>query len=247
MIPSPPLPQFGGKQIFVVGGDQPLPLALRHSLEVEGYVIQESADVSELLHNSKLVGFHLVILSVGMKNPDLFTLCREIRKTSAIPLVALAEESSELDEAMFFAAGGDEFLMKSVTPRIFTLRVAALIRRGVASNSQSSETIEGGGLVLNLNTRKVLFDDVEVDVTRTEFDLLRLLMERPHKVFTREEVIAAIGGAGDFANDHFLDTHASRLRLKIKAAGGPKVITAVRGVGYRLISSQGRSDGGGLE
>jgi len=67
-------------------------------------------------------------------------------------------------------------------------------------------------------------------------------MEHPKRVFTREQVIQAIGGSSDFSSDHFLDTHASRLRLKIKNAGGPKVIVAVRGVGYRLIPTAGSAE-----
>ena len=77
-----------------------------------------------------------------------------------------------------------------------------------------------------------------VALTKTEYDFFRLLMEQPTRVFTREQVIEAIGGSVDFSSDHLLDTHASRLRLKIKAAGGPRVISAIRGVGYRLIPLQ---------
>ena len=77
--------------------------------------------------------------------------------------------------------------------------------------------------------------DAIVPLTRTEFDFIELLMQQPKRVFTREQVISAIGGSSEYSSDHLLDTHASRLRIKIKGAGGPKVISAVRAVGYKLF------------
>jgi DNA-binding response OmpR family regulator len=93
-----------------------------------------------------------------------------------------------------------------------------------------------GILSLNLETSELLVDNRQISLTRTEFDFVRLLIEQPKRVFTREQVIEAIGGSVDFSSDHLLDTHASRIRIKVKNAGGPKIIDAVRGVGYRLMS-----------
>ena len=77
--------------------------------------------------------------------------------------------------------------------------------------------------------------DAVVPLPRIEFDFIELLMQQPKRVFTREQVLSAIGGSSEFSSDHLLDTHASRMRMKIKSAGGPKVISAVRTVGYRLL------------
>ena len=77
--------------------------------------------------------------------------------------------------------------------------------------------------------------EVLVPLTKTEFDFIELLIQEPKRVFTRNQVISAIGASSEYSSDHLLDTHASRLRIKIKGAGGPKAISAVRAVGYRLF------------
>ena len=228
--------------ILIVDDNKDVRAFVRTALEAEGYQVVEAEDgVSALLK------FHedhpaVVVLDLSMGHPDGFEVCREIRRNSVVPIIMLTDRGEEVDEAMCLAAGADDYIAKPVSARILALRVSTQIRHSKGERTQRLGIISAGGLSLNFETRQVRFDDGEVAVTRTEFDFLKLLMERPRKVFTREEVIAAIGSAGDFSNDHFLDTHASRLRLKIKAAGGPKVITAVRGVGYRLIASQGHSE-----
>ena len=88
---------------------------------------------------------------------------------------------------------------------------------------------------LDLLTRELRVGDKLVPITRTEFDFIHLLMEEPNRVFTRAQVSHAIGISAEFTSDHLLDTHASRLRIKILNAGGPRAISAVRAVGYRLI------------
>ena len=95
--------------------------------------------------------------------------------------------------------------------------------------------LEAGGLSLDLLTRELKVGEVLVPITRTEFDFIHLLMEEPNRVLTRAQVSHAIGVSPEFTSDHLLDTHASRLRIKILNAGGPRAISAVRAVGYRFI------------
>jgi DNA-binding response OmpR family regulator len=117
------------------------------------------------------------------------------------------------------------------------LRVTTQLRHRSNSAERDSKIMKSGILLLNSESHEFTVGSIKVPLTRTEYDFLYLLMEQPKRVFTREQVIEAIGGSVGFSSDHFLDTHASRLRLKIKGAGGPRVIAAVRGVGYRLLPS----------
>jgi len=228
--------------ILIVDDNKDVRTFVRTALEVEGYQVVEAVDGTDALNKFQSNNPAVVILDLSMGYPDGFEVCREIRRNSTVPLIMLTDRGEELDEAMCLAAGADDFITKPVSPRILALRVSTQIRHSRSEKSQRLGMLTAGGLTLNLETRQVHFDEGQIAVTRTEFDFLKLLMEHPRKVFTREEVISAIGGMADFSNDHFLDTHASRLRLKIKSAGGPKVISAVRGVGYRLIATHDKTE-----
>jgi DNA-binding response OmpR family regulator len=136
---------------------------------------------------------------------------------------------------MCLAAGADDYITKPVSSRILGLRVTNQLRRRTAQQTEKVEVLSAGSLILDLVSHELRANGNLVALTRTEFEFMRLLMEQPKRVFTREQVIEAIGGSVDFSSDHLLDTHASRIRVKIQAAGGPRVISAVRAVGYRLF------------
>ncbi len=224
--------------ILVVDDNKDVRAFVRTALEVEGYSVLEASGGAEALINFQANKVSLVILDLNMGQPDGFEVCRELRRTSNVPIIMLTDRGEEMDEAMCLASGADDYITKPVSPRILALRVATQIRHAKSESAKRVGTFNANGLTLDLETRTLHIDQATLSITRTEFDFLRLLMEHPKRVFTREQVIQAIGGSSDFSSDHFLDTHASRLRLKIKNAGGPKVIVAVRGVGYRLISTQ---------
>jgi DNA-binding response OmpR family regulator len=97
--------------------------------------------------------------------------------------------------------------------------------------------ITAGALSLNTDTRELTVDKKKIELTRTEYDFLHLLIGNPKRVFTREQIAEAIGTSVEYSSDHLLDTHASRIRIKIKEISDIKVLHAVRGVGYRLLSN----------
>ena len=136
---------------------------------------------------------------------------------------------------MCLAAGADDYITKPVSAQILKLRVNTQLRHSSARAEPPTMKIEIKGLGLDINNREFTIEGVPVPLTRTEFDFLELLMSKPNHVHTREQVIEAIGGSALYSSDSLLDTHASRLRTKIKSAGGPRAIHAVRGVGYRLF------------
>ena len=222
--------------IQVVDDNEDIRIFVRKSLEEEGYRVVESADGTQALQVFNKEKPTLIVLDLAMGQPDGFEVCREIRKTSAVPIIMLTNRSEELDEAMCLAAGADYYITKPVSSRILALRVGTQLRHRSMQKTEHKSILLAGALSLNLETRELLVKETSISLTRTEFDFVRLLIEQPKRVFTREQVIEAIGGSVDFSSDHLLDTHASRIRIKVKSAGGPKIIEAVRGVGYRLMS-----------
>ena len=221
--------------VLVVDDDADIRNFVRSSLESQDFRIIEAVNALETM--VKLVNEkpNLIILEIGIGQPDGLEVCREIRKHSEIPIIMLTARHDEIDEAMSLAAGANDFLRKPVSKTILGLRVANQLRTKKDDNSQALTVLKAGELSLDLLTRELRVGETVVPITRTEFDFIHLLMEEPNRVFTRAQVSQAIGISAEFTSDHLLDTHASRLRIKILNAGGPRAISAVRAVGYRLI------------
>ena len=221
--------------VLVVDDDAELRNFVRSSLESQDFRVIEAVNALETM--VKLVNDkpNLIILEIGIGQPDGLEVCREIRKHSEIPIIMLTVRHDEIDEAMCLAAGANDFLRKPVSKTILGLRVANQLRSKKDDNSQALTVLKAGELSLDLLTRELRVGETLVPITRTEFDFIHLLMEEPNRVFTRAQVSQAIGISAEFTSDHLLDTHASRLRIKILNAGGPRAISAVRAVGYRLI------------
>lgn len=224
--------------VLVVDDNVDIRHFVRASLESEGFRVAEAIDGESALTTFAERKPAVIILDLSIGQPDGFEVCREIRKSSNTPIIMLTNRGEEVDEAMCLAAGADDYITKPVSSRILNLRVTTQLRHRNVKPVQAAAIYEAENLTLNTESRELLVGSERVTLTKTEYDLLHLLMEQPTRVFTREQVIEAIGGSVDYSSDHLLDTHASRLRLKIKGAGGPRVISAIRGVGYRLIPLQ---------
>jgi DNA-binding response OmpR family regulator len=179
----------------------------------------------------------VIILDLSIGQPDGFEVCREIRKTSTVPIIMLTSHVEEMDEAMCLAAGADDYITKPVSARILALRTTTQIRHKAAQNKVEGSVITAGRLSLNTDTRDLFVDNQKVELTRTEYDFLRMLFSNPKRVFTREQISEAIGTSLEFSSDHLLDTHASRIRMKVREVSDLKILHAVRGVGYRLMSN----------
>jgi len=224
-------------RILVVDDVADIRLFVKATLTPEGFEIIEAANgvqAIELFHSENP---SLIILDLSIGQPDGFEVCREIRKTSAIPIIMLTSHVLEMDEAMCLAAGADDYITKPVSARILALRVSTQIRHLSSKEQVVGAEITAGPVTLNTDTRLLKIEGTTIVLTRTEYDFLHLLISNSKRVFTREEIALAIGTSLEYSSDHLLDTHASRIRMKIKEVSEIKVLHAVRGVGYRLLSN----------
>jgi DNA-binding response OmpR family regulator len=225
------------ENILVVDDNEDIRFFVRSALTPEGYQVIEAENGNkalELFYKSEPA---LIILDLSIGQPDGFEVCREIRKSSIVPIIMLTSHVEEMDEAMCLAAGADDYITKPVSARILALRTSTQLRHRSLRTITTGNMITAGPLTLNMETRELLVEGSRVELTRTEYDFLHLLIANPKRVFTRQQVADAIGSSLEYSSDHLLDTHASRIRGKIREKSQIKVLHAVRGVGYRLLSN----------
>ena len=223
--------------ILVVDDVADIRYFVKAALAPEGYDVIEAANGTDALHLIRTRNPSVVILDLSIGQPDGFEVCREVRKTSSVPIIILTSHVQEMDEAMCLAAGADDYITKPVSARILALRVSTQIRHLAAVKSTQGSVITFEDLALDTESRGFFIEGRKIELTKTEYDFIGLLFSNPKRVFSREEVSQAIGASHEYSSDHLLDTHASRIRMKIKEVSEKKVLHAVRGVGYRLLSN----------
>ncbi|MEY4469264.1 MAG: hypothetical protein RLZZ87_588 [Actinomycetota bacterium] len=224
-------------QILVVDDNEDIRFFVKSALTPEGFEVIEAANGTQALEIFRKQEPSVIILDLSIGQPDGFEVCREIRKVSTVPIIMLTSHVEEMDEAMCLAAGADDYITKPVSARILALRTTTQIRHRASQTKVQGAIITAGPLSLNTDTRDLMIDGKRIDLTRTEYDFLHLLISNPKRVFTREQISEAIGTSLEYSSDHLLDTHASRIRMKIREVTDVKVLHAVRGVGYRLLSN----------
>jgi DNA-binding response OmpR family regulator len=224
-------------QILVVDDNEDIRFFVKSALMPEGFEVIEAANGTQALEIFRKQEPSVIILDLSIGQPDGFEVCREIRKVSTVPIIMLTSHVEEMDEAMCLAAGADDYITKPVSARILALRTTTQIRHRASQTKVQGAIITAGPLALNTETRDLMIDSKRIDLTRTEYDFLHLLISNPKRVFTREQISEAIGTSLEYSSDHLLDTHASRIRMKIREVTDVKVLHAVRGVGYRLLSN----------
>jgi DNA-binding response OmpR family regulator len=224
-------------QILIVDDNQDIRFFVNSALTAEGFDVIEAANGKIALELFRKKEPSIIILDLSIGQPDGFEVCREIRKVSTVPIIMLTSHVEEMDEAMCLAAGADDYITKPVSARILVLRVTTQLRHRAAQVQVVGSRVSAGPFVLDSESRNLYVDGKQVELTRTEYEFLNLLIGNPKRVYSREQISEAIGTSHEYSSDHLLDTHASRIRMKIKEVSDIKILHAVRGVGYRLLSN----------
>ena len=222
---------------LVVEDDGPDRMALKQQLQLMGIAVEDTSSPSEGQKFFDGTIYHLVILHSSRSQQEILELCRWIRAHSTTPIIMLTKRDETVNEQMAIHAGADDYIIKPIMSKVLTSRVSQQMRRvniEVAENDVPA--VSWANLTLDVEQHEFLIGTESVPLTNSEFRFMQLLMERPQQVFTREQIVQALGLTSGFGSDHIIDSHASRLRSKVRKNGGPEVVHAVRGVGFRLSS-----------
>lgn len=198
-------------------------------LKKEGYAIIEAADgrqALDLFHGNNDID--LIILDVMMPGYDGWTVCREIRKSSQVPIIMLTARGEESDELFGFDLGADEYIAKPFSLKILAARVQALLRR--VQNTRTVRSFDG--LEIDDQGRYVYVDGKPVDLSPKEYDLLLYLTENAGRALSREQILNVVWDYDYYGDIRTVDTHIKKLRLKLGDKGD--LIQTVRGLGYRF-------------
>lgn len=206
------------------------------SLRANGFRCVGCPDISSARTAIHAYAPAALICDLGLPGNGAHELCQYVRSAAGTPTLMLAARPDETEELMAFAAGAEDYVAWPTSARVLAARVRVATRRTTGLSprcSQTADMVRHESIELVRSTRQVSVGGHAVHLTRTEFDLLALLMDSPYVVWSRPDLVRAVWGQW-MGDDHLLEVHLSRLRTKIQAAGGPVVAQAVRGVGYRL-------------
>lgn len=221
---------MGAKKILIADDEARMRKLVGDFLKKEGYSVIEAADGLQALNLfNETADIDLVILDIMMPGYDGWTVCREIRKSSQVPIIMLTARGEEADELFGFDMGADEYISKPFSLQILAARVRALLRRVENSNSG---TIAFNGLEIDDQGRYVYVDGTRVDMSPKEYELLLYLAENPGRALSRDQILNAVWDYDYFGDARTVDTHVKKLRLKLGDKG--ELIQTVRGLGYRF-------------
>ncbi|MFA5881809.1 MAG: response regulator transcription factor [Eubacteriales bacterium] len=220
---------MGNTKILIADDEARMRKLVGDFLKKEGYSVIEAADGQEaldLFHRND--NLDLIILDVMMPEYDGWAVCREIRKSSQVPIIMLTARGEESDELFGFDLGADEYIAKPFSLRILTARVQALLKR----SGNSKDVKHFNGLKIDDRGRYVYVDGVSIDMSPKEYELLLYLISNPGRALSREQILNAVWDYDYFGDVRTVDTHIKKLRLKLGGKG--EFIQTVRGLGYRF-------------
>ncbi|NLG79279.1 MAG: response regulator transcription factor [Firmicutes bacterium] len=220
--------------ILVVEDEESVRELVRVYLENEGFRVETASDGEEALNKVKANTPDLIILDIMLPKFDGWTVCREVKKTSNVPIIMLSARTEEFDRVLGLELGADDYIPKPFSPREMVARVRAVLRRTSASPEAAGRVITYRDLTIDREANRVTVKDKEVAMTPREFELLWFLACHPGRVFSREQLLEEVWGYEYLGDGRTVDTHIKRLREKLHADGEVTYIKTVWGRGYKF-------------
>ena len=216
-------------QILIADDEELMRQLVIDFLKPEGYEIIEAADGKVALEKYHSEHPDLILLDVMMPIYDGWTVCREIRRESTVPIMMLTAKGEEIDQLFAYDLGVDEYITKPFSPKILVAKIKALLRRVQQEEEQQHTASEG--VAIDRDAHQVVIDGNNVDLSPTEYKLLNYLMINAGKALSRRQILNKVWNYDYYGDLRTVDTHINRLRIKLGDKGS--LIKTVRGYGYR--------------
>jgi two-component system OmpR family response regulator len=228
------------QRILIVDDEPNIRDVICFALERGGMTTATARNGKEALMAFRRDRFDLIILDIGMPEMDGLDVCRNIRKTSGLPILFLSARDEEVDRIVGFEIGGDDYVTKPFSPRELVARVKAILKRTSAcSDAGRAGVLAEGDVMLDRDGHSVTFKEKQVLLTSLEFSILEALLARREMVLSRERLMRAAYGDGTYVADRTIDSHVRNIRGKFAAVGCESIIATVHGVGFKLAANIG--------
>ncbi len=225
-------------KILIVDDEKKIVSLVRTYLEREGYQVVEAYDGRLALEAFKRESPNLIILDVMLPGLDGLEVCREIRRSSEVPIIMLTARDEDTDKLVGLELGADDYITKPFSPRELVARVRAVLRRSLPSVSPavSPKRLTLGDLILDEERFEATCHEKSLALTPAEFHILAVLARSPGRVFSRSQLLDKALGETYEGYERTIDVHIKNLRHKLSAAGGKGdcLIVTVHGIGYKL-------------
>ncbi len=228
-------------RVLVVDDELDLARVVEGYLLREGFIVDLAHDGPGAIVSARAHTPDLVVLDVMLPGFDGVEVCRQLRVFSDAYVIMLTARDEELDKVVGLSVGADDYLVKPFSPRELIARVRAMLRRPRSAlqvnDGPEDAPLQIGALEVDVLSRRAVLSGCEVDLTRTEFDLLATLARRPRTAFTRRQLIDSVWGGEWYGDEHVVDVHVGHLRRKLADdATSPTFIRTVRGIGYGMVA-----------
>lgn len=226
---------IGSRKVLVVEDNLTTSKTLKLFLSKEGYEVQCALDGNQAIQLFQVHDFDLIMLDLMLPDVDGLTICQMIREKSEVPIIILTAKTTEDEIVEGLEKGADDYVCKPFGSKELLARVRRCLKTRRQDSNSATTFLQVGEIELQLDKRLACVGGQEVKLTKSEFELLRVLMQNPGRVFTRDQLIDHALGSDFDGFDRTIDTHIWSLRKKIgEPRGNPKYILSEMGVGYRM-------------
>ena len=236
--PNPPNGTcFMPKTILVVDDDPHVREVVTFALEKAGMKTVSAQDGAEALRMVGTDAPSLIVLDVNMPEMDGLEVCKQVRKSSQIPILFLSSRDDEIDRIIGLEIGGDDYVTKPFSPRELVARVNVILKRmspQISVDQDNPAQLSFGSVTLDAEQYRIAFAGKSILLTSTEFAMLQGLLRHPGKVFDRDRLMDIAYDDNIHVSDRTIDSHIRNIRQKFQAAGCASIIETVHGVGYKL-------------
>ncbi|HEL2382466.1 TPA: response regulator transcription factor [Streptococcus suis] len=222
------------QRILLVEDDRVISQLVAKNLTNWGYQVQEVQDFQTVLDQISDFQPHLILLDIGLPFFNGYYWCQEIRKTSRVPIMFLSSHDQPMDIVMAINMGADDYVTKPFEMTVLLAKIQGLLRRSYDFVGEQS-VLWFEEISLDLKTMQVSYGQVVEELTRNEFQILRVLFEHGKEVVSREELMRELWNSDIFVDDNTLSVNIARLRKKLAELGLPDLIMTKKGVGYGLV------------
>jgi len=221
-------------KVLVIEDDRNIAELLRLYLEKESFLVQIAADGAVGVAEAASFKPNIVILDVMLPTLDGFGVCREIRRTSHVPIIMLTAKGETFDKVTGLELGADDYMVKPFEPKELIARIHAVMRRYGENPEGLEKRLSFDKLLINLDSYELLVDGHKIDTPPKELELLYHLAASPNRVYTRNQLLDEVWGFDYFGDSRTVDVHIKRLREKLEGVSAQWNLKTVWGVGYKF-------------